>query len=451
VLPDAGHDTSHPQPSHEASVDAGVDASDNGAVSTTYPAFTIDAPHIVNNGGSVLTAPVVVTITWPASDTNVATWEAMGDGMGASAYWKATTGEYGVGAAISGEANHVHMTEPLPATLSYTDLSNYVIAAVTAAEADAGVAGGSADGGTDAGPNPRWPLPTMSGGTSQTIYSLLIPQSVTVTDPGSGLSFCTEGGLGYHDTVTVGSTAVAYSVSLECAGQSVPDVEETVAHEYVEAATDPFPNSTNIGYVGFDPNHLAWDIYTGFNDELADACQNWADSYYQESAPFSYWVQRSWSNASASAGHDPCVPLPSGPYAGLTLFPAQEQMASINLSLIGLAKETTRAFTAKVGQTVTFQVGFYSDAKTSAPLTIGFDFPAEMQLVDESGNPLDNGTATVTIDKMSGENGEKANVSVTPTKAGPLGFQIMALTWDGPTGLDSMYLPHYLPLLISNQ
>ena len=326
------------------------------------------------------------------------------------------------------------MTQPLPSTLSYTDLGTFVTAAVTAAASaatgDAGAhdAGSSdaalLDGGhADAGENPRWPAPIMAGGNAQTVYSLFIPASVTVTNPGSGVAFCIEGGLGWHDNVMLGSTPVAYSVTLECSSQTVPDLEETVAHEYVEAATNPYPSTNTLAYVGFDPNHLSWDIYTGFADELADACQNWADSYYQEAAPFPYWVSRIWSNANATAGHDPCAPVPSGPYEGMTTFPSEEMTTTVNLTSIGLSKETTHAFLAKVGQTVTFHVGFYSDAKTAGPWTIGYDFPQTTALYDESGNPIANGAATVTIDRTSGENGEKAEVSVTPTSAGQLGFR----------------------------
>jgi hypothetical protein len=378
----------------------------------------------------------------------------MSDAIGGSSYWKATTAPYGVGVATGGDANHVHMRQSLPSTLSYTDLANYVTAAAAASAADAGAedAGGLDGGGADGGANPRWPAPTLSSGNAQTIYSLFIPASITVTDPGSGVSFCDEGGLGYHDNVMVGANPVAYSITLECASQTLPDLEETLAHELVEAATDPYPSTTTLGYVGFDPDHLSWDLFTGFaGDELADVCQSWADSYYQEATPFPYWVQRSWSNANATAGHDPCAPVPSGPYEGLTLFPSEEVTTTANLTSLGLSNETTRAFVAKVGQTVTFHVGFYSDAKTNGPWTIAYDFPATTALYDASGNPLGNGAATVSIDRTSGVNGEKAAVSVTPTVAGPLGFQLMAITWDNPGDAEAaLYAPHYLPILIVN-
>jgi hypothetical protein len=57
----------------------------------------------------------------------------------------------------------------------------------------------------------------------------------------------------------------------------------------------------------------------------------------------------------------------------------------------------------------------------------------------------------VSIDRTSGVNGEKAAVSVTPTVAGPLGFQLMAITWDNPVDAEAaLYAPHYLPILIVN-
>jgi hypothetical protein len=279
---------------------------------------------------------------------------------------------------------------------------------------------------------------------------------MSVTDPGSGTSFCTEGAGGYHDNVIVDGKPVSYAVNLFCTGMSTTDVEETAAHEYAEAATDPYPsypntnaNPTELGYVGFDANHLAWDVYTGFQDELGDACEFWGDSYYTLPSPFPYAVQRIWSNKGALAGHNPCSPVETGAYQGMTLFPNQESDISIDLTSQGGGIMPTKGFHALVNQSVTFQVGFFSDAAAAA-WTIGYDFPTTTQLYDASGNPLGNGTATVSIDHGTGENGNKAYVTVTPTAAGPLGFQIMAITWDQPAA-SSPYLWRYLPILILNQ
>jgi hypothetical protein len=414
--------------------DAGDDGSGGG-----YPAFPVDAPQIRKNQGAILASPVVVTVSWPG-DTNASTWEAFGDALGASSYWSATTAEYGVAPAKSGPSNHVRMTQPLPPSLSYYDVENYVIATLQGAAWD----GGAPDAGA---PSPPWPAPTLdASGHSQTIYSLFIPPSTTETDPGTGTSFCGLGGFGYHDLVTVGSTSVVFSVTLECPGQTAADLEETAAHEYVEAATNPNAGAAPLGYVGFDDNHVAWDIYSQFNDELADACQNWQDSYYQDTGSFPYWVQRSWSNTAALAGHDPCVPAAAGPYQGMTLFPSEESKVTVNATAVGGGMTSTLGFKATLGQPLTFQVGYFSDA-SAAPWKIAYDFPASLS--DTMGGSLSNGKATVTIDKTSGQNGDKANVTVTVTAKGGAGFHVMAITWDPPTS--KMYLPHYLPLVIVDQ
>jgi hypothetical protein len=414
------------------------DAGDEGA--SGYPAFPVDAPQILKNGGAVLGSPVVVTITWPG-EGNASTWESFGDGIGASSFWSATTAEYGVGAATSGAANHVRMTQGLPATLGYYDVSNLVMAAVQAVEpGDAGA--------TDAGVGgPAWPAPVLDAkGNAQTIYALYIPATTTVTDPGSGASFCAYGALGWHDEVTVNGVGIPFAVTLECPSMTLDVNEETASHELVEAATDPYMEPAPTGYSGYDAEHLAWAIYEEGYVEVADACQNWQDSYVQESGSFPYWVQLSWSNAAAKAGHDPCAPAPTTPYYGMTLFPAQESTVTVNPSAIGVSGASTKGFKATVGQPLTFQVGYYSDA-SAAPWKIAYDFPAS--LGGSMGGSLSNGKATVAIDQTTGQNGDKANVTVTVSEKGGGGFHVMAITWDAPSSKD--FLPHYLPLVIVDE
>jgi hypothetical protein len=424
--------------------DATEDAGDGGAEGSSdmYPAFTVDAPQIQKNQGAVLTSPVIVTVTWP-DDPNPSTWEAFGDAIGGSTYWSATTAPYGVGAATSGAANHVRMTQPLPSPISLEDVLNLVTAAVTSSGADAGAA--TADGGAA---NPPWPAPVLNAsGQAQTIYALYFGPSTVVTDPGTGTSLCGLGGFGFHDELMIGNLGVAYAVTLECPAMPLADNEETAAHELVEAATDPYVEGATLGYVHFDADHFAWDAYTQFNDELADACQNWQDSYYQESASFPYWVQRSWSNTGAAAGHAPCVPAAAGPYHGMTLVPSQESSVKLDASAIGgPASVTTKGFKATVGQPLTFQVGYFSDA-SDAPWKIAYDFPATLS--DTFGDSTSNGKATVSIDKTTGQNGDVANVTVTVTAKGASSFHVMAITWDPPTS--SGFLPHYLPLVIVDE
>jgi len=424
----------------DASPDAGVDGAD---AAPGYPAFPVDAPQIQKNHGTILTAPVIVTVTWP-SDASASTWEAFDDGIGASSYWAATTAEYGVGKATSGATDHVRMNQPLPASLSYTDLQNLVAAALQrAVEADGGAPeGGASDGGPQ---DPVWPAPTLDAqGNPQTFYSLFIPPSTAVTDPGSGMPFCNGAGTGYHASVPAGALTVAYSVTLECPSTGADAIEETAAHESVETATDPFNGTSTDGYHGFDADHLAWDLYDGFADELADACQFWQSAYVQEMGAFPYWVQRSWSNQAAQAGHDPCVPA-AGPYHGVTLFPAEEAQVSVNLAVIGAGTVKSRGFDVKIGQPLTFHVGFFSDAPTG-PWKIGYDFPSTLQTFDMNFVPLGNGSGTVALSQTTGSNGDRATVTVTPTAKGEGGFQVMAITWDPPT--KSGFAPRALPVLL---
>ena len=84
----------------------------------------------------------------------------------------------------------------------------------------------------------------------------------------------------------------------------------------------------------------------------------------------------------------------------------------------GPASVTTKGFKATVGQPLTFQVGYFSDA-SAAPWKIAYDFPATLS--DTFGDSTSNGKATVSIDKTTGQNGDLANVTVTVTAKGASG------------------------------
>jgi hypothetical protein len=124
--------------------------------SSTYPAFAVDVAQVIDNGGPVLSAPVVVTVTW-SSDPNAATYDALGDAIGASAYWKAINSEYGVGPLTSGTANHVSITTAPPASFADSDLDTLV-------ETNAGAS---------------WPA-----STTNTIYAVYLPPGTTLTSGG---------------------------------------------------------------------------------------------------------------------------------------------------------------------------------------------------------------------------------------------------------------------------
>jgi hypothetical protein len=405
-----------------------MDAGDHGQPSTTYPAFPIDAVSILNQGGMVDHTPVVVTVTW-SGDPDEATYQAYGDKIGASQYWSAINSEYGVGPITSGAANHVSIKTAPPAMMSDSDIDTFV-------ETNAGTNG--------------WPA-----ATPETIYAVYISPSTTFTF-GSGTmaqDACSTGVFGYHSQSQNKNTV--YAVMLHCSQFSQADVLSTASHEFNEAATDPLPY-TATAYTGFDAAHMSFEFFNGYADELGDACQNFLSSEFTTTEPnFAYPAQRQWSNMAQAAGHNACQPAADeGPYFNVTLFPAQEQTIHADLTSQGLtANEASKGFIVTLNQPTTFQVGFISDADTGGPWTLSANVPAQTYLSDQNGNAIANGTGTVTIDKTSGENGEKAYVTVTPTTMGPTGTLYFELTSKGtaPANDAGPTPAHYMPILVSTK
>jgi len=426
---DAGHDTASPKldgssgkdgaradAATDATGDAPVDAPvrDHGDASTTFPAFKPYMPHVVANGGAVLAAPQIVTVTWP-NEANVTEFETFGDVVGGGAYWAATTSEYGIGPAVSGPSNHVHVPDLPLATMSASDVVTFIQNHATNFAASG------------------WPAPTPN-----TIYILYLSAETDLTFGTSNA--CTAAG-GYHDTLTINGVDTVYAVIPHCQANGAT---ETLAasHELIEASTDPHPEDLPA-YLGFDTDHLAWDIWGSFQDELGDACEFYTDSFFQqpfvdEAGTQTYGVQRTWSNASAALGHDPCQPAAPGPYYNV----APIDLETISLTLNGLQENglvQTQGYHIAKGETKTFAVGLYSDAPTGGPWTL---------TASENGaeGPLGPPNLTVSLDSTTGQNGNIVYVTVTvnsvnPSLAGEL-VTIQSQLGSGPT--------RYLPILISS-
>ena len=412
-----------PGPGQDASASPDAtpaDAGDHGSPSTTYPAFQPDVPQVMNNGGPTLAHPVVVTITW-STDPDVAKYEAFGDSIGGSNYWSTLNSEYSVSAVTSGTTNHVHITTAPPASMSDQDLQTFVT--TNASSATSG-----------------WPAPT-----DQTIYAVYMSPGMSLML--GGQDACQQGVGGYHDESKTITTPFAYAIVPHCSGATSDDSVMSASHEFDEAATDPFPG-TRPGYVGFDADHLSYEYWNQFQDEVGDACEFYKSSFFATTeATFAYQVQRQWSNKSAAAGHNPCVPVMAEPFYNMTLFPVQEDAITADLSALMAGKVQSKGFKAIVKQPRTFQLGFFSDAATSGPWTVTPTVDAQTPLTDNSGNPIANGTATVTLDKTSGLNGEKTNVTITPTAFNAQGVVFVLFTSEIQGGTSK----HYLPILLSEK
>jgi hypothetical protein len=384
----------------------GADAASDAGASTTYPAFTPDLGQIVTGGGYVMKNPVIVPITWNA-DPAQAAFDAFTDSIGATAYWAATTKEYGVGAATGG--THAHVATAVPATLQDADLHTMITT-------NAGAAGG-------------WPA-----ATADTIYAFFLPPGTSLLEatPGGGApqDSCQQGFGGYHDQIAVGGVTAAYAVVPSCDfGKGAPEQQTmmSIAHELIESATNPQPSAAKTGYVGFDSDHFAWDYFQELQSEVGDACEFYRSAFYEDKetspTPFDGWVQRSWSNAAAKAGHDPCVPAAShDPYFSVTpigLTDVGYEVPGIFVGQSGSTTGRTKGVLAAAGASATFTVGFYSDGPTSGPWTIAV-VPGNPLLKASFVDQYNASTVTATIDAPRGRNGDVAHVTVNVAKSGSL-------------------------------
>ena len=387
---------------------------DHGTPSDTYPAFKMDLPRLQNQGGYVMTAPKIVTVTWPG-DKAADTFEAFGDHIGATSYWKAITAEYGIGPATSGPDAHVRVTEAAPTKTSVEELDAYVVDRLTNL--------------TDS----KWPAPT-----DDSIYVLYLSSSTMLDYQGSNA--CLQIG-GYHTSTDVGGKEVSYAIIPYCRGFGggyFESMTSAASHELGEAATDPQPR-LGRGYDGFDLSHVAWEIFQQYLSENGDACALYQDSFIRTDEPdFVYQVQRQWSNASAAGGHDPCAPVPDLPY--FTVVPQGLESIVVNLSSVGGSSKThTKGYTIAVGDTKTFTVGFASDG------------PTERWSIDAlEGNPIYGPTTggdhlDLSVAAATGKNGELGYVTVRVLTAPKSKFELLTLV-----STDGGGTTHYMPVLITN-
>jgi hypothetical protein len=358
------------------------------------PAFAPDVGQIVSNGGPVIAAPKIVTVTW-AADPNQTALEDFGDKLGGSSFWKETTAEYGVGPGTSG--GHVRIASPPPATQDASILDAWVVDQIT-------------NGATT-----DWPAYDAS-----TIYVVYIPAATQLMPHGA-----------FHSEVVVGSSPhVPYAVIDENGdgngngGLAVLDVAtRNAAHEIAEVATNPHIFS-DMGIVGFDAKHVAWQMAIS-DAELGDICEVNADALFKGGAELPHTLQRLWSNKSAVAGHNPCVPAPAEAYYGVT--PLDLETVSVFVDAATSARPGW-GYRVPVGATKTIKLGFYSDQPMASPWTItaieGSWFAASNEhrltvaIGRATGNNGDVGTIDVTANAMSTGAGNAALLEVTARAPG---------------------------------
>ncbi len=333
------------------------------------------APQVVNLGGSVLKTPKVVAITYDA-DENQADFDKFMIQLAASTYWPAVTSEYGVGALTVGTPIHLAGAPPV----NTTDMD--VLATLEANLTGAAPAWGKVD------PN--------------AIYTFIFPEG-TVVEGGD----CCNSYSAYHDEHAVGGTKIAYSIVCTCPGFDGPGVSTlgsvttALSHELVEAVTDPFPQ-TDPAFGATDDANIAWSLIT--EGELADMCEFDGDQYLTP-ADMKYVVQRSWSNAAAAAGKDPCVPpsIPADIY-----FNAVPVVSDALTADWYYGPVTTKGVKIPLGQTRTIDVQLFSNAPMSAAFNVAaYDY-------DEIYGGAPN--LKLTFDSLKGKNGDVLKLTIKVLK-----------------------------------
>jgi hypothetical protein len=366
------------------------------------------------NGGTILSAPKIVTVTW-AGDPNADALEAFDDAIGGSTYWQTAVSEYGVGPATSGPTMHVRVTDPPPTTITDNAMEQFIATKVSAAPASG------------------WPA-----SDSQTIYTVYLSAATTLTSAQDGTDECNNFDA-YHGEVRVSAALphVVFAIIVQKCHDTQSALEystQSGSHELAEAATDPHPY-TDVGLSGFDPDHLSWELFNLRDDENGDACEYYDDAYYTETGSLSYSVQRLWSDRSAAAGHNPCVPQ-ANPYYSVTAVDTEEIMV---IPPDNTTSQKTHGFHVPVGAQKSFTVGFYSDAPLPGPDN-GWDIEAVEG--DASITPPP-GNMTLSLDKTHGKNGDTAQVTVTINALGKGNAQLLTIISKRKD------LPHhYMPILI---
>jgi hypothetical protein len=332
----------------------------------------VEAPHpavaqLISGGGPVMTAPIVVPVFFAGDGAMQTQVEGFLHALATSSYWTATTAEYGVGALTVG---------PTVVSSDVPPNTDDGLALWLKAKTD--------------GAHPGWPAPGPN-----TVFAVFTPKGTTITSPGS--TSCVDY-VAYHDEVA--GSQVIYALMPRC-DDTLDSQTDSLSHELVEAATDPHP-TTAYAFGDVDPDH-AW-LYMVPGAESGDLCE-YVHGVDQRLVG-TYLVQRTWSNASALAGHDPCVPALAEPYVAAA--PVLTDTVKIDFGDGQGAKTATKGVAVPLGMTKTIDVALYGDAPSADWTVAAFDVNNE---IFGGGKEL-----SLAVVPAVGHNGSHVALSITRLK-----------------------------------
>jgi len=310
-----------------------------------------------------------------------------------SAYWRATTGEYGVGRLSVESSIVVH--DGTPATGEHADIEPWLAAHLDGAD-------------------PAWPAASPDD-----INVVFYPQ--TLADMGTGDLSCT--GFSYHSESRGGSVdagrepSFVFAVVAECpesAGElGLDGVTEGLSHELIEASTDPFW-TTNPAYNWLRLDELAWSILIdpteggGGYAEVADLCTWEAGPHVAARLVDDFSVERSWSNAAASQNQDPCVPVLDETYFGA----APDLTETVTMKTSKQREYRTNGLSVPLHQSRTVDVRLFSTKARS-----DFHVSAEEILQNQGDEP----TLKFAWDRQTGNDHDFLHLTITRIGDGPIG------------------------------
>jgi hypothetical protein len=349
-----------------------------------------DPPQIVDLGGPVMATPSFTSITFPG-DPLVADLDKFVATIGATQYWKTVTSEYGVGPGSASPP--VHWSNAADAPTDFPSLKAFLASALD-------------------GTHPDVPTPT-----NNQVYIIFLPPGVQYM---TATGIACQGTYAFHaaTTDTMGRKVI-YALVPRCDPSAYMGITtaldgttSTLAHEMVEAVTDPFPGGAMEAYGRVDDVHGAWEI--GSQGETGDLCGDAVAYAARRITPsdFPYLVQRTWSNASIKAGHSPCLPIPSG-----ETFVAAVPVVSDDVSVpIGNGNVTLNAkgVYLPVGSTKTVDLALYSDGPLSQPFNVRVMQPAANYL-------------QLALDQSTGQNGDHLKLTITTMSSSPTGLVKLAV------------------------
>lgn len=323
------------------------------------------APQIVNYGGASIQDATILPIIFPMYPyaTDVA---GLASALKQAGYWDMLA-EYGVGSVTAG--GPINLTEQAPTTIDDSQIRSWLTGKLIGDAA------------------------TFGPPSSSTVYTIFYPASTTVA------SGCQpyHGSFQNPEDLNLNITYVVVPLCNGGGNNVEDDTIESLTGVWTSALTNPILGS---GYDFFDLNHVVWEYVAG--DEVGTACSGLEEANAVYTPPsVGHPVSKVWSNAAASAGHDPCVPATPGTayFNSATVLPDTFDWPLGNAQTTGM----TQGVHIPSGQSKTIEIDLFSDAPTSGPWTVS---------ASEVDIGFGTGALKLSLDRTSGKNGDVLHLTI---------------------------------------